>query len=414
MSKRPSTAGRLNSSPPSPEGGRCNHDCALKKFDEIERFMTRLLILLFTIGLLASCVRPSTDSTGTRPFYSPGTFGHDLEKLRVHHEDLVLLGDSLGAQVLIAPAYQGRVMTSTSGGHAGRSNGWINHTLIASGILQPHMNAFGGEERFWLGPEGGQFGLYFPPGSGFTFDQWQVPAMLDTEPFKTVKKNDQEAVFERDAELVNHSGTRFNVHIQRTVRMLDRTTAGMLLGIALPDTLPMVAFETENVLVNTGTDRWKKETGLLSIWILSMLNASPTGMVGIPYVGGDEKSLGPVVTDDYFGKVPSDRLAVTDSLILFRADAGFRSKIGLSPKRATDRMFGYDPVTGDITIALYSTPDPRAGYVNSKWENQSRPFAGDAVNAYNDGPNDTGSQMGSFYELESSSPAAALKPGDSI
>lgn len=77
-------------------------------------------------------------------------------------------------------------------------------------------------------------------------------------------------------------------------------------------------------------------------------------------------------------------------------------------------MFAYDPVTGEITIALYSTPDPGAGYVNSKWEKQSHPYAGDAVNAYNDGPNDTGTRMGNFYELESSSPAAALNPGDSI
>ena len=29
------------------------------------------------------------------------------------------------------------------------------------------MNVFGGEDRFWLGPEGGQFALYFKAGDPF-------------------------------------------------------------------------------------------------------------------------------------------------------------------------------------------------------------------------------------------------------
>jgi hypothetical protein len=39
---------------------------------------------------------------------------------------------------------------------------------------------------------------------------------------------------------------------------------------------------------------------------------------------------------------------------------------------------------------------------------------GDVINAYNDGPNDDGTQLGRFLELETSSPAAALKSGNSI
>jgi len=32
--------------------------------------------------------------------------------------------------------------------------GWINRELVASGKRQKHINAFGGEDRFWLaGPE---------------------------------------------------------------------------------------------------------------------------------------------------------------------------------------------------------------------------------------------------------------------
>ena len=44
---------------------------------------------------------------------------------------------------------------------------------------------------------------------------------------------------------------------------------------------------------------------------------------------------------------------------------------------------------------------------------QDDPFSGDAINSYNDGPLEDGTQMGPFYEIESSSPALALKPGES-
>ena len=73
-----------------------------------------------------------------------------------------------------------------------------------------------------------------------------------------------------------------------------------------------VAFESKNRLTNTGDSNWVKETGLLSVWILGQFNPSPETTVIVPYRGAaDDPSLGPVVNDAYFGKVPSDRLVVT-------------------------------------------------------------------------------------------------------
>ena len=47
------------------------------------------------------------------------------------------------------------------------------------------------------------------------------------------------------------------------------------------------------------------------------------------------------------------------------------------------------------------------------WEIQSEPYGGDVVNSYNDGPTEPGKPpLGGFYEMESSSPAAALGPGE--
>ena len=96
--------------------------------------------------------------------FMKGTFAYDVDFLKQHQKDIIVLGDSAGAQVVISPAYQGRVMTSSAEGSKGMSFGWINHDLIASGKLTEHMNAFGGEERFCLGPEGGQFSIYFKKG----------------------------------------------------------------------------------------------------------------------------------------------------------------------------------------------------------------------------------------------------------
>ena len=51
-------------------------------------------------------------------------------------------------------------------------------------------------------------------------------------------------------------------------------------------------------------------------------------------------------------------------------------------------------------------------YVNSKWEIQKEPYKGDVINSYNDGPLADGSQLGPFYEIESSSAAKELKSGE--
>jgi len=342
-----------------------------------------------------------------------GTFGYDLSFLRQYHKDIVLLGDSAGAQIIIAPAYQGRVMTSTTEGSKGISFGWVNHDFIASGKTAEHINAFGGEERFWLGPEGGQFSIYFKKGVEFKFENWFVPKEIDTEPFELVSSTKSDAVFKKEMHLENYSGFKFDLTVDRVIRLLDNASIDNTLGIAVPENVRSVAFESDNKITNNGTVAWDKKTGMLSIWILSMLNASPQTTVAIPYKRGDTSSLGKIVTDDYFGKVPADRLKVDSGLILFKADAYQRSKIGVSPKRALPFVASYDAVNNVLTIAQFTLPGGATDYVNSLWKIQDDPFAGDAVNAYNDGEID-GKQMGKFYEIESSSPAAALAPGKFI
>ncbi len=64
---------------------------------------------------------------------------------------------------------------------------------------------------------------------------------------------------------------------------------------------------------------------------------------------------------------------------------------------------------------LYTKHHGATRFVNSMWEHQSAPYAGDEINSYNDGPPAPGTPaLGGFYEIESSSPAAALAPGESL
>ena len=77
------------------------------------------------------------------------------------HTDLVELTTADGGRVAVAPQWQGRVMTSTCGGNDGPSFGLGNRPFIEAGQLDRVFNNYGGEERFWLSPEGGQFSLWF-------------------------------------------------------------------------------------------------------------------------------------------------------------------------------------------------------------------------------------------------------------
>jgi hypothetical protein len=131
----------------------------------------------------------------------------------------------------------------------------------------------------------------------------------------------------------------------------------------------------------------------------------------LPYKTGVKSDY--IVKDDYFGKIPSERLKVTDGIIFFKGDGKQRGKLGIPPERAMPVMGSYDSDNRILTIVKTTLHEGVVDYVNSAWEHQEFPYKGDAINAYNDGPLDNGGQLGPFYELESSSPALSLAPGSS-
>lgn len=351
-----------------------------------------------------------------------GEFLDDLAFLKRHTPIVLLSGDE--AAVVVAPDYQGRVMTSTFDREAGPSFGWINRPVIEEGLLseeeekgklEEHIYVFGGEERFWLGPEGGQFAYFFKPGSKFEFSDWQTPAVIDTDPFELIEQSQDSAAFRRDCELTNYSGVNFKMGIERTIRLLDKTATEQIIGVGLADGIRMVGYESDNRLTNTGTRPWTPETGLPSIWILGMYKPAPSTTVVIPFKAGSDAELGPKVNDTYFGKVPPEYLRVHEDILFFKGDGTRRGKIGIGPKRAEGVAGSYDAESQVLTIVTYNQQPAPNGYVNSMWEHQKQPYAGDVINSYNDGSPEPGAApLGPFYELETSSPAAALKPGETM
>jgi len=353
---------------------------------------------------LVSCMKPIDSAM-------EGTYQYDVDFLRKHTRNVIELSDASGhAKIILSADYQGRVLTSTSSGDQGASYGWLNYDLISSGEKNKQFNPIGGEERFWLGPEGGQYSLYFHQGDSFTIKNWQVPPVIDTEPFELMESSENSATFSRQASLANYNGSVFDLLIERKISILNKSDLESELGTEFPEGVKFVGYQSENRVKNVGSSDWKKESGLLSIWLLGMFTPSDQTMVIIPFKpAANAKDL---ITTSYFGEVPAERLSIEDSILFFTCDGRYRSKIGISPIIAKPLAASFDFQRNVLTVTRFEVVS-EAAYVNSKWEIQKTPFTGDVVNSYNDGPLADGSQLGPFYELESSSPALELKSGES-
>ena len=368
-------------------------------------------LFLPLVFFLSACNNSSDQKKeATTGVLTKGTYAYDAEFLKKHTRTIIELENDEGnARVLLSADYQGRVMTSTASGDSGSSYGWINYDLISAVEKKKQFNPVGGEERFWLGPEGGQYSIYFKGKDSFAFANWQVPAIIDTIAYDVSQPDKTQVVFSKKATLTNYSGTVFNIAIERKISLLNKNQVETKLNAVIPAGIDFVGYETENKIQNTGTDDWTKDKGLLSIWLLGMFTPSPKTIVTIPfYPGADARSH---ITDNYFGTIPADRLQVKDSILYFTCDGKYRSKIGLSPLIAKPVAGSFDFEKNVLTI-LFPQVNKDASYVNSKWEIQKEPYKGDVINSYNDGPLADGTQMGPFYEIESSSPALPLKKGE--
>jgi hypothetical protein len=347
----------------------------------------------------------------------------EVREFLAKHTKLVELTNDAGARVAVAPEWQGRVMTSTCGGPEGPSFGFVNRDFIEAGQPDPHFNNYGAEDRLWFCPEGGQFSLWFKPGAEQKLKNWFTPPAFNEGAWKASldPKGGDSVTMSAHMKFQSTSSTWFDIEVTRQVSLLSAGDFQELFGAAAAQLVgqpgvKMVAYATTNRTENVGP-AFSKEKGLISMWVLGMMNAGPKAVIIAPYKSGAEAELGPVVKSDYFGAVPADRLKITPQAVLFRADSNFRSKIGISQRRVRNVLGSIDFGAGVLTLVHFTMPDDPAkcDYINNMWElPQAKPYVGDVANAYNDGPNDLGKKMGAFYEIESISPAKELPTGGSL
>ncbi|AHF14088.1 DUF6786 family protein [Niabella soli] len=384
--------------------------------------LKNLLTAIAAVAVLMSCNNEGKPSSGTASDstktntntamnnHAQGSFGYDVDFLQRQDSGLIILKSAdQASQVIISPKYQAKVFTSSADGNNGKSFGWVNYKAF-SGAVDAHMNAYGGEDRLWLGPEGGIFSLYFKPGTKMEFANWKTPAPIDTEGW-TVEHSDSSAVtLTRDMNLLNYAGTQLQLKALRTIGLISKEAINTTLGIMLTPDVKSVAFKTSNSITNSGPNAWDEKTGAPCLWNLDMFTPSEGCTIVIPY---NNSASGKVATTDYFGEIPKDRIHYNSGLLFFKADGKSRGKLGIPPNRVKNIAGSYDAIGNVLTIIKYDI-DPAGKYLNQEWRTDRAPFSGDAMNAYNDGPLADGKQMGPFYELESVSPAGFLKPGQQL
>jgi len=363
------------------------------------------IFFITIIMAIVSCNSPEPKGAlVTAASLQKGSFGYDLDFLSRYDRLIVLKNGD--AQVVVSPKYQGKVFTSTANGEEGKSFGWINYKAFD---VRPdaHMNAYGGENRLWLGPEGGPYSLFFPKGARMEFLNWKTPAAFDTEPWQVIGKDDTSVVLKKQMELSNYAGTLMEILVSRRVSLLDKPATDSLLNINSSN-IKWVGYRTENTIQNRGTEAWDEKTGMPCIWILDMFPPSDQTTVVIPYKKGNL----PPANTNYFGEIPPNRIRYQNNVIFFKADGKQRGKLGIRPESALPVAGSYDAEHKVLTIILFDV-NPLGKYLNQQWRTDKPPFSGDAVNSYNDGPLAEGGQLGPFYELESVSASCFLQPGQS-
>src|SRR5438477_5139238 len=240
-----------------------------------------------------SAAAPATPPPAASPSTSMRKFTEDVEFLNQHGADIKVLESPAGGRIAVSGKYQARVMTSAVDAE-GASLGFVNKSFIEAGKTGTAFDNYGGEDRFWLGPEGGQYALYFPAGKAFEFSNWQTPHAFQEGQWQEKAASASSISYARSLVLSNYAKTEFKVDVERKVSLLSATEAKAALGMEVPAGVKWVGFATENAITNKSNKAWTEDKGLPSVWILGMFAPAPDSRIIAPF---EKQGTGEVVND---------------------------------------------------------------------------------------------------------------------
>ncbi len=334
------------------------------------------------------------------------TFGEDLAFLNQKIKPIILkTGEN--RQVLVSAEYQGRVMTSTSNGAKGDSYGWFNKRIISSDTVNKSICSLGSAGRIWFGPDQGPYSIFHEINTTTGKAEYAAPKDLNTLPFKVYKQTQTSVELGNTLHLENLKGFEFDIDVKREINILSQKNIEDNLDIDLGKKVKFVGFKTKTSMKNVGDKDWSKTTGLLSLWDLGCFYPTPKTTVVIPLKGDAKEAT------IYFTEIDDTRIAIKNNVIFYKADANYLNKIGTLPEHTLPYFGSYSPELNLLTIVQFSFDGDR-DYVNSHSVNIQEQYRGDVINVFNDGKIGNIGPFGPFYELETSSPAKALKIGERI
>lgn len=338
----------------------------------------------------------------------PSTYGETRDYFNKKTIPIELKACNGTAKLLVLPEYQGRIAASSSLGDGASPSGWVNFSALNR---EEKLNGseIHGEERVWIGPQGGQFSFYYGLDRPLDESKWEVPASFNAEPFDLYGQSQREVDLSKNVVLTNNFGTTLHMTLYRNVRILEKQEIEGLLSIQIPGRISFIGYQTAHRLQNTDSVQWKKDSGLASIWSLSTFKGTDRSVTFIPIKGHSGK---PVF--QYMGKPGNDRFVVHDNVVWYRTDGKFRSKIGIPPNLSKGLFGNYQPEINMLRIIQFQQSGDSL-YFNSNVFEQRNPYDGEAIAVYNNGPmNLSVGKENSFFELESASPQKELLPGESV
>ena len=124
------------------------------------------------------------------------------------------------------------------------------------------------------------------PGKPQNLDNWFTPPAFNEGAWKVVSAANEPLRHGHDDEASKRLGTQFHLDVSRGVRLLGTSDLKQMLGESAAKKIAAagvksVAYETDNRLTNRGADM-TREKGLVSIWILGMMNCGPEPSSSFP------------------------------------------------------------------------------------------------------------------------------------